>query len=153
MPRHPDNVKLAYFAGLFDGEGSITIRKPNGKNPRAHYLRVTIANSNPKPLKLIKKFFGGSLNKYIPKNGKQPSYILTLSCKKAHNFLEDIYPYLIIKRNIAWIAICFRKLIPRRGATRDKYGKMLRVSDEELETREAVRLLIQKMNRRYGKYD
>jgi hypothetical protein len=52
------NIQLAYIAAFIDGEGYICIRKCGTGD---YQVLISASNVCPKPLKLIKRLFKGSL--------------------------------------------------------------------------------------------
>jgi len=94
-----DKEKLAYFAGLFDGEGCVSASIGG-------CLQVTVGNTVIKPLTLGQKLFGGSVNGYSRKNRKV-CYTWRLCAKNGSNFLQCILPYLLIKDKQAILGIKF----------------------------------------------
>ncbi len=64
-----NETALAYFAGFFDAEGSISIAPPEPVHRQYYQLRVYVTNSNEAILKEIQAKFGvGSLHKHKLKN-------------------------------------------------------------------------------------
>lgn len=121
-----DEKILAYTAGLFDGEGCVSIAKwkigtsKRYHSPR-HVLRVLVSNTNKEVLTWIKEKFGGyisnhSSNKSLS-SGHSPSYSWNLERKRAMHFLESISPLLIIKRRTTELAIEFQKWINEEKRT------------------------------------
>lgn len=129
-------IDLAYTAGLFDGEGAIDIQKINmGKRPRGynHALRVMVQMCDVEGLEVIVKLFGGKIfPRYTPH--RHVVYRWELANMKAVTFLQQIMPYLQVKRERALIATQFKRL-SNRGMT-----------DSEFNTREALFLQLQKLN-------
>jgi len=116
-----DEKILAYLAGLIDGEGSIMIKKSTYRirspkyndcvNP-GYFIRVTMKNINKDVMELLKKTFGGSVwedrKVYTSKNGFQTRHRLwcfDIHDRHAENMLRLLYPYLIIKKPQAEIAL------------------------------------------------
>jgi len=107
--------KLAYVAGLFDGEGSIyiAINKPkpkfHTKSPN-HWLGAAIGNTNRPLVDWLKAEFGG----HIVKGGgghvkrQQAYWIWVVSSTQALTFLKRLYPYLRIKKEQAKLGIEFQ---------------------------------------------
>lgn len=84
---------IAYLAGFFDGEGSITIDKRN----RTH---VRVSQNLREPLELFKEYYGGGI--YKDRAGFQlviTKRIDVLFC------LKQLEPYLIVKKSKALFAI------------------------------------------------
>lgn len=100
---------IEYFAGLFDGEGCIHIRK--SKRPSGiwgYQLSCVLGMVTPKPIHLLKKTFGGSI--YIAKK-KRPNrdcHNWTVCSRIALRFLEQVEPHLIVKKEEALLAMEFQ---------------------------------------------
>ncbi len=109
-------IEKAYFAGLFDGEGSISIAKYQGKNNRTpvFLLSVVITQSNQDFLQLWQTRFAiGSIYEHTKRfnNPKWSKYFdWRLTSVNALVLLEVLLPYLILKREEANIAIEFQKI-------------------------------------------
>ena len=121
---------LAYYAGLFDGEGTVGIRRSyrertlkGGQKTVTHYeLYISIANTNPVPLKELYELFGGYKQMVIDKRRvliAKPLWRWQLTAKKAENFLKLIFPYLRIKTEEVETALEYRKII-KSGKGRKK---------------------------------
>jgi hypothetical protein len=97
-----------YIAGLFDGEGFVGIVK--NKKGRQLFLAIEIGNCNLAVLQFIQKIAGGRLtNGYMGKEAKHPYFRLRFSTNNGKNFLKQIYPYLISKKEQARMAIEFQE--------------------------------------------
>jgi len=133
-----EEFEKAYWAGFTDGEGCIEIKKqppnPNRKRTHPSYI-LNVAISNTKPEVLLKLLpYGASINITIPRGNKRkqrPRYIAFIGCKKAREFLMEIYPYLVIKKEEAEIALTFQSMI-------DSYSRGIKINDEEVEKRERL---------------
>lgn len=147
----------AYIAGLVDGEGCIKIlhRKAN----RQYLLAVTISNTNYLCLDFVKKLFKGQIQKRVPKNLKwKIGYIYQATGKDAAILLDDIAPYLIIKRAQYEVARRFLKTIYlnhdgrcRRVSIVTKLGYRQRVSvlrDDIVAERLSCKASMHKLNKR-----
>ena len=127
---------LAYFAGIFDGEGCIIIRKVKGY----HNVMVAVANTNEWLCRQFYFSFGGGVrlrSKQI--QNRQPIWAWQAYSSDAKNTLVLLLPYLKLKKPQAEIAIRF--------ANRMQKKKGGRVTDGELAVREAERLLISNYNK------
>jgi hypothetical protein len=93
---------LEYFAGLFDGEGycGIERRKPKTYKRYGYQLRCSMTMTDPRPLELLQKRFGGSFMKLTRKRGKD-CWQWSVSSNIAHAFLSEISPYLLVKSDVA----------------------------------------------------
>jgi hypothetical protein len=94
----------AYLAGLFDGEGCITIGLSKHGDRVSHSLRVQVRMAH-KPS--VEKFFityGGHLYTNEGKYGNHTQYTWTLNGKLSCQFLADIQPYSIAKQEVISLA-------------------------------------------------
>lgn len=103
-----DNLKNAYFAGFFDGEGCITMAKS-----RAGYikpLKITVGNTWRNPLTKMTAEYGGreSSLKIVSKNSPVFHWVL-LQSEQQQPFLLKMLPYLIIKRSQALLGLEIRR--------------------------------------------
>ena len=109
-----DKLKLAYLSGFLDGEGSISIhkilRKRNNKKYVSpdHFVLVQVSQQSPKPLELYKSIFGGTICTTTTKYGNKV-WRYSIASKKAKVLLENLYPYIILKKGQAKLALDFRK--------------------------------------------
>lgn len=124
------DVMLAYAAGLFDGEGSITIQRSN--NTFSLVVRVT---STDRPIvDFLLLHFGGWIGVQTPnKNVKncRPCWFWGIQSKAASLFLARIAPFLVIKKSQADLAAEFQARIGARGVNR--------LTPEEVTTRETYK--------------
>jgi len=109
---------LAYTAGLLDGDGCIQISsvEPNNKGTQKtkyHNLSVQITNTNKEVINWLKDIFGGFItSRYsLPSSRKdcKTGFVWHIATIQAKDFLESIYPYLIIKKKQADLAIRFQE--------------------------------------------
>jgi hypothetical protein len=132
----------AYFAGLFDGEGCISINKTSGpKNkPYKRYgfqLRVSVTNTNIDILNALQEKYGGKVYIRKKKNARDYGNWITVS-NQCLEPLKSWLPYLIIKKNQALVALDFQ-------SDRKNYK-----TDEEWEKDFLAYENIRKLNARYG---
>ena len=116
-----NDLEIAYIAGLFDGEGCITIHKgsriyPNqfgyGKNVR-YTLNCIISNTDKTVLEKFKEKTGLGIV-YTRKDtakGRRQSYQWILASNQAEQFLIALLPYLQIKKAQAIVALQFQEFI------------------------------------------
>lgn len=98
-----------YLAGLFDGEGTIQVRKVEKKWAT---LRVCLGNLDKTVVDLFKEKFGGY--SYECENNGKPFYRWGTESQNATNCLSRLMPYLAVKKEQAQLAIQFQALkIPR----------------------------------------
>ena len=127
-------INLSYFAGIFDGEGSISLSKTNSSKSNTFVLYVCVGNTNEWIIQQLKFCFGGIVTYQEPKGNKKPRWMWTLQAQKALGFLVLIEPYLHIKRPQAEIAIRFQKHKRRTGV----YSPPQDYLDLEKELKEAM---------------
>ena len=137
--------EIAWAAGLFDGEGCVTISRSNPARSRSpdHQLRVTLGMCHEATIAKMKQMFGGSMSMRRSKaKGWRDHWVWCLASYPAANFLGSIYPYLITKKYEAWLGREFQ-------ATRTLFGggpTHFR-AEEEIALREGFRLALQEAKR------
>jgi len=90
----------AYLAGIFDGEGCITLYSNPGTNFKVP--RISIAQKNQRDyLCEIKGIYGGGVHAHA---GGTDRWFCS-SCKDIQKFLTDVLPYLRFKKVKAQIAL------------------------------------------------
>ncbi len=121
---------LVYFAGFFDGEGCIVIasqgHERKGKMSKFYRLEVAVGSTNHWIIELMKFQFGGAV--YCDRRDNHPAshrpfWRWMICSRKASLFLQDILPYLKLKKAEAEIAIKWqsnRKMGVRKEEDRDK---------------------------------
>ncbi len=103
---------LVYFAGFFDGEGSIGIYKDNRNDSYSSAFFVT--NTNIEVLKWIKNRFGGIIlfhgekgrvigygSKGVIHKSTKDSYRWKLDVHNVKSLLPDLIPHLMVKKQEA----------------------------------------------------
>lgn len=117
-----------YLAGLFDGEGYITINiwdKPNSIHVR--YQLIVGINMSYRPIiEMIHQQFGGKLaqNRHDLRNPKQRvCFQWIIASGVAADFLKRILPHMIVKKDEAELALKFQDHV---DAYKYKTGNMLR---------------------------
>lgn len=96
------DIQLAYIGGFFDGEGMVTI------NPRQseYYLMIRVSNNNEEPLRYIRSVLGcGNVRIIEPKGNRSMSYIWQCFGLEAAGVLEQLLPYLRVKKELASLGI------------------------------------------------
>ena len=103
----PTPEQCAWAAGFMDGEGSIYIREPHGrKGHRSSYaIVVNISQDDIRPMLFIQNLWGGSVNPGPVRDNGKCSTRWTVTALSAARFLEDILPFLLVKREQASLAL------------------------------------------------
>lgn len=98
-----NTTDIAWAAGFLDGEGCIRIcRRQNG----FYNLQVSIAQVVKAPLDDLQMIFGGSIRQ------QSGSWRWQIDSRQAAKLLEQVIPFLRVKREQAEIALQFQS---RRG--------------------------------------
>jgi len=104
-------TEKAYIAGLLDGEGCIGVFRQKIKNRTHEYnfgARVIITNSNFPVICWLKEKTGigcaYEYNKSYKENWNKV-HRWQVTSRKARTFIKTIYPYLIIKKEIANVVL------------------------------------------------
>jgi len=105
--------ELAYIAGLFDGEGTVTINVYNAKRPTGtvivRYLQVSLSSTDPSIIEYLKETFGyGSIFPVKEKSNSKPQWRWLTVSWAAVDVLSRLMPYLRIKKEHAIVGIDFQ---------------------------------------------
>ncbi len=139
----PNELDLAYIAGLFDGEGTIMIGKlkprPDvygGRQNFAYTLRFQITQSIPTVLYWAKDVIGIG-NVCVPLGLGCPVY--QAGGKTAYEIIKILQPYIRIKKLQAELAIHFQESLvrwrvtpPHEVARRDLYYRAMRCLNQSM---------------------
>ena len=105
---------LCYFAGLFDGEGTITLGKIEKQN--TYSFGISIAMVSPRAINDWHSAFGGSIKLREYKNPKwRPLYYWYAYGSRAELILQTLLPYLRVKKEEAELALRMRNYKRRKG--------------------------------------
>lgn len=109
----PDIQDVCYFAGFFDGEGTISAGVT--KRGMAKFS-VEVFQVRRAILDALCELFGGKVRVAREARGRQRrTHAWCLSGDGAERFLRTILPHLRVKRREAELALEFRRLVPRKG--------------------------------------
>jgi len=133
-------ISKQYIAGLFDGEGSVSIIKSNAdcyldkngikKNTIRYRLTAAICMTDNKVLDYLREKYGGT--GHLRKGVNTELKFWKVGNIQAITFLKDIQKYSIIKQEQIKLAIQFRefKSTLLQGKFVDKDGNRRRYSQE-----------------------
>lgn len=105
-------ISNEYAAGFLDGEGCINVSATRNNE----FIRVLIVNTNKNVLEFFQEKWGGDIqeNKRHKENWKI-SYTWRIQHKTCLKFLNDVYPFLIVKKAQVEAAFIFFDVRPGRG--------------------------------------
>ena len=145
-------IDIRYIAGFWDGEGTINIHRQKIKNSdkMQHFLYVKVSNTNKEILEKIKKFFGRGIitSNGIPVKGHRKAWQYQASCNNAYKVIEILYPYLIVKKEQAELAMQFQERMNIKKKRCMRYSKD--ITSGERKYRENVRVTISNLNKGKG---
>lgn len=124
-----------YIAGFFDGEGCVATSV--GRNGVGK-IQVILTSTDEHILKLVKSKYGGGIYKKI-KYKEHHSDAFSWQSSKCRSFLEDIFPFLILKRKQVRLALEFLDTIDNSTGPR-------RLSEPIKNKRIKIIKIIQKLN-------
>ena len=152
-----DRDTCIYTAGLFDGEGSVSIakKKPRKETQRETYeLTIGVGVCNESVMSKLGRTFGAS---HYLKNRTKPAgkeywsdyYYIELHGNNAVRFLKQIYPYLVIKSKQAELAFKFQDRVNAKDCrTGGRLGNGNPLKEGELEIRHKLYLEMLELNKR-----
>jgi hypothetical protein len=142
----------SYLAGLFDGEGTVSIGASKNSNGTVVFqLHTKIANTDLRLMQWLIKTFGGTYSVSSSKKHKK-NYRLQYTWHptgKANRkeFLENIIPYLVIKKEQALIGLEFDSIYDRNGSQPGfKLTTDTAIYQENHKKREEFRIKLQNLN-------
>jgi len=112
--RTPAEVEKAYLAGLIDGEASFCISKHEFSR-KGTWLQpcLDICNNNEECLEYIREMYGGTIN--TVKN--RAHHLRFTHPRIIKKMLEDVLPYMIVKKEEAKVMLNFCESRLRRRGT------------------------------------
>ena len=127
-----NEIKFAYIAGLFDGEGTVTLSRNNSRD-KYRAATVSMTSTSLEILEFLVKEFGGSICKQkVYKDIHKQSWSWRLTRRNAVCFLKSILPYMLEKEKIRRANLICNEYIsvtPRNG----KYSEKLKTAKLEFE--------------------
>ena len=113
-----NEIQIAYFAGLLDGEGCVRIGKYNNSSGQLRYRAfIVIAMTNINPINWLLRIVGGK--KYVDKKFKSGNskicFCWSTNAKEGASILHRALPYLLVKSKQAKNFISFSKTLTGKG--------------------------------------
>lgn len=138
----------AWMAGFLDGDGSIYIGRQVRKNrpSPAYRVYVLVSNTNREVIEFFRDAYGGRLynvhERRKDKRGKKWADAWDWNCPQAqaHKILEDVLPYLKLKRPRAEVCLEFlrNKKAFARKRREGQQGGSAPLSEDEIAFRERL---------------
>lgn len=154
-------TKLAYTAGLLDGEGCISIGKhtPTSGSPQ-YQLSVRVSQKDGSAIDFLSGNFGGSVNIQSQSKAtfatgdkeKDWIYSWTVEGTKAIFLLKQVLPFLRLKKKQAELAIQFqqRKTFGKKK-TKENQKTFASLPEHEIEIREKMFQKMKELKREWSK--
>lgn len=116
--------ELAYMAGLFDGEGSIYIGKASSHRQQLYSVCLSITNTDKDVLQWAVEHFGGAVSLKPAERAHYKTRYLwrAQAIRNTAIVLEQILPFLKIKKQQALLALRFLKLQIGKNRKRPRYN-------------------------------
>lgn len=140
---------LAWLAGIIDGEGSIFIMKQGRKDREREFnyiLRISVQSTDGIMAKECLNITGegACFDNPTSKESQSNTYKWQVSGKKAKHVLENILPFLRVKKDQAIVAIDFQN-------TTKKHWRQMTVDDYKKQEDCYYKLKQQKIDLKIGK--
>ena len=133
---------IAYIAGIIDGDGCITITRRKIRRLKTdnwyYEPQVIITNTDKELLRFCAERYGGWIAKLRkPNRNYSTAYQWKVTGDEMKSILDDVNPYLIVRRKQANIVLLFPKY--------KRNGQKAR-TDTEKQEQETIWLAIKKLN-------
>ena len=141
-------MNLAYIAGFFDGEGSVTIQRQKYRSKNRSgvqlFLYIKISNTDKSILETMRAFFGAGhvCSNGLPKKNQRKSWQWQASASSALLVLKKLRPSIILKARQFDLAVQFQGRLNSY-----KHRSIRIVSPEELDYRKRIKSQITDLNR------
>lgn len=129
----------AYFAGVLDSDGCVTITKSRSNDKQCYRLCVHITNTSRDLIDWLVTYFGGTVyvsNPNAPKNYKT-AWRWAVRGREAAPILSGAIPHLMVKRRRAELGLQFIKTMGRKSKT---------LTDKQVKQRGRIHALLSSMN-------
>ena len=101
----------AYFAGFFDGEGSVSIEfsHSNKLGKQLYHLRLCVTNTDRSILEYLQERFGGSISAKASHTGWKQAYLLRTTSDCRDTWLNVLGEYCVMKTERIELAKIWRE--------------------------------------------
>jgi len=142
-----DIISHQYIAGLFDGEGSVGLYSNGGSGFGVRVQMVQTETATSRPLwESLQSTYGGGIS-YVKSDRHRPKMNWALSGSKAIEFLNDILPYVILKRDQVKLLLTWWET--RLPLQRDDKGRIVPRTNDERQQAKAVADMLRRMKKEY----
>lgn len=109
--------EVAWAAGFFDGEGTVTL-SPYGQVGRPdrevrRRLRISVSQKHRAPLEVFQRLFGGTIHR-----SNERCFAWHANSRIALAALRELLPYLVVKREVAELGIRHQTNMRTGGSSR-----------------------------------
>lgn len=110
------NPDIAWAAGFFDGEGCVSITRYTVRGEDRFRLVIAVGNTSVVSLEKLKSLFGGRIHKLNHTEGRRfYQHQWLVEADKASDALEQMLPFLCVKKGEAVLGIDFQSRVLGRG--------------------------------------
>ena len=143
-------VSTEYLAGFIDGEGYLALGRILRRNWSVEYpVRLVVYNTNGRILEEIQDAWGGTLSFSESRNPRwKPQHALIWTNAAAARVLAEVAPYLRVKSRQAGVLLDFQNHLRGRPRIRDRRGRLLSHSKQEMKLRESLYQHLKSLNAR-----
>ena len=132
-----DELTKAWMAGLFDGDGFVACYKSNGKYPQ-YKTQAGVVNIDRQALMLFYTHYSGAIRYRKQTSVKhQLRSDWRVSGRKMREFLKDMAPYSVIKKQRIALTLEFLQGIGNNGGNGKGKGRRS-LSPEEIKRRDGI---------------
>lgn len=103
--KKPTRTRLAYLAGLFDGEGCAGVWNITARGGQPTPI-ATVQMTDAEPVKAFQEAFGGYYHEGFPKHMQKPVYAWRVSHRKAEIVAKALLPFTLNgSKRMQWMKI------------------------------------------------
>ena len=111
IPMSPTLTELAYFAGIMDGEGHVSVQRARFYNRHGvlcvgYRVFTSVCNKNKALIDWMHGMFGG----YLRRDKTKQLYYVVWTGPKAIPILKSVLPWLIVKKHLALLCMEFEHM-------------------------------------------
>lgn len=131
---------LIWAAGFFDGEGCIGVSRSKRGKPCVYYaIQITAFQNVRAPLEILHQLFGGTIR--YSTTHSTGGWVWQLSGRGLKIALQEMLPFLVVKREQAQIGIAFQGRKALRGGKYTDGLEARRLDHQDWEKMRALKLV------------